>query len=64
MTSIYEVKEKYEQWLLSLPGVVGVGVRDGCIVVYLSSQKYASLLPSELDGYPVRAVVVGTTRIF
>lgn len=64
MPSIYSVKEKYENWLLSLPGVVGVGVMDGEIVVYVTSQRYASLLPTSLEGYPVRPVVVGETRIF
>lgn len=64
MENIYVVKQKYENWLLSLPGVIGVGVSDDHIVVYLSSEEYAKLLPETIEGYRVEPVVVGTTRIF
>lgn len=55
--SIMAVKERHEAWLLSLPGVVGVGVGDcdgqPCVKVY-SDERTPELerrIPKQLDGF-------------
>ncbi len=57
-----EVKEKYEPRLLKIPGVLGVFAdeEDGVIEVYVKSEDVQ--VPSELDGIPVRKVVIGEIR--
>jgi hypothetical protein len=66
---IREVKARHERDLLSLPGVVSVGIgrrADGTseIVVGLDRHRPSILreIPRELDGYPVRAEVTGRAR--
>jgi len=55
-----KVKEKYEEWLLKLTGVTGVGYNHSInIYVEQLTSKLASLLPKELDGIPVRIVQTG-----
>ncbi|HVN66614.1 MAG TPA: hypothetical protein VMT31_08385 [Methanomicrobiales archaeon] len=68
---IREVKARHERDLLSLPGVVSVGIgrrSDGNpeIVVGLDRHRPSTLreIPRELEGYPVRAEVTGRARGF
>ncbi|MDD1652255.1 MAG: hypothetical protein LUO86_04395 [Methanomicrobiales archaeon] len=67
--TIQEVKARHEERLLSLPGVVSVGIgrgRDGQeeIVVGLDRpRKWTALrIPGFLDGYRVRTDVRGRMR--
>lgn len=68
-TSIGEVKDRHEMELLSIPGVVGVGIssRDGepVIVVYLESDSPAlqASIPTELEGFQVVSEVTGPIEI-
>jgi hypothetical protein len=68
-TSIGEVKGHHEEELLSIPGVVGVGIssRDGepVIVVYLESDSPAlqASIPAELEGFQVVSEVTGPIEI-
>lgn len=75
MEDVRAVKAKYEDSLLKLPGVIGVGVgmrqRGGqwtdevCIVVSVQNKLPADALdpkeivPHELDGVPVDVLEVG-----
>ena len=65
--TIQEVKDKHVNRILSLPGVVSVGVGrnpDGepAIIVGLDSTSMdtARQLPKVLDGYPVIVQIIGT----
>jgi hypothetical protein len=67
--TILEVKKKHESFLLSLPGVVSVGIGqdlDGkpLIVVGLDKPrpKTEKKLPQKLDDFPVQVKVVGPVK--
>lgn len=67
--TILKVKKKHERSLLSLPGVVSVGIGqdpDGkpMIVVGLdkSRPKTEKKLPRELESFPVQVKVVGRVK--
>jgi hypothetical protein len=68
-TSIGEVKDRHEEELLSIPGVVGVGIssRDGepVLVVYLESDSPAlkASIPTELEGFQIVNEVTGPIEI-
>jgi len=75
MDDVQAIKARYEDALLSLPGVVGVGVgmrqRGGqwtdevCIVVSVQNKRPADVLdpaeivPHEIEGVPVDVLEVG-----
>lgn len=68
-SSIQAVKKSHEAELLSVPGVVSVGIgRDdegrAVIVVGLDRERPEARqqLPGRLDGYDVRAEVVGKVK--
>jgi len=56
-----EVKEKYEFELLKIPGVVGVRATKCDLVVYIESEDVQ--VPDEIEGVPVRKVVIGKVRV-
>ncbi|MCF6212254.1 MAG: hypothetical protein L3J88_03860 [Gammaproteobacteria bacterium] len=67
--SIIEVKSRHESRLLSLPGVISVGIgraSDGRTVIVIGVEDKASEegpdLPRQLEGYPVRVDVIGPVR--
>ena len=67
--SIREVKARYEECILSLPGVLSVGIGLGAdgspvIIVGLDRTRAATIgeIPEELEGYPVRVEMVGKVR--
>jgi len=67
--SISAVKAKHASRLLAKPGVVSVGIgqeADGRAVIIIgvdSKDRLNSLvLPQQLDGYPVKAQVLGVVR--
>ncbi|RLF14698.1 MAG: hypothetical protein DRN06_06735 [Thermoprotei archaeon] len=62
MVTAHEVRAKYERWLLTLGGVVGVTSTDDKIIVLVMSQRDAVKIPRELDGFPVEVRVVGEVR--
>jgi hypothetical protein len=69
MPSIEQVKEKHAARLLTLPGVVSVGIGRGtdggkAIVIGLDRPRpeTESKLPQLLEGYPLRIEVIGPVR--
>ena len=58
----YAVKEKYESWLLKIPGVIGVSATRDRIIVYVVSEKAKLRVPSRLEGFPVEVRTVGRLR--
>ena len=67
--TIREVKARHEKFLLSLPGVVSVGIGRGSegqeeIVVGLDRPRPDTVrrIPGSLEGYPVRTHVTGRLR--
>ena len=71
LSKVTQVKEKYESWLLSIEGVVGVGVGKSatgkpCIKVYTreGGAQVQQFLPSELDGIEVEPRLVGELRAY
>ncbi len=67
--SIFDVKSRYESRLLSLPGVISVGIgraSDGRTVIVIGVEDKASVegseLPKQLEGYPVQVDVIGPVR--
>jgi hypothetical protein len=64
--TIQEVKSKHEDRILSLPGVVSVGIGrnpDGASVIIIGLDgprpDTVKQLPKVLDGYPVRIEITG-----
>jgi len=69
LETILKVKKKHESFLLSLPGVVSVGIGqdpDGkpMIVVGLDKPRPRTekKLPQKLDDFPVQVKVVGRAK--
>jgi len=62
---ILEVKNRHEDELMAINGVVGVGIGEGngspCIVVYLEndSKELESRVPEWVEGFPVITEVTG-----
>ena len=60
---IQEVKEAWEKRLMSIPGVMGVGIsltkdtREPCIKVYSSREAPGAKIPNEIEGYPIEVEV-------
>ena len=61
--SIQEVKEAWEKRLMSIPGVMGVGIsltkdtRERCIKVYANREASVAKIPREIEGYPVEVEI-------
>jgi hypothetical protein len=69
LPAIREVKARHEDLLLSIPGVVSVGVGMGpdgtpAIIVGLDRHRPEAIekIPEELEGYPVHVEMVGRLR--
>jgi hypothetical protein len=67
--SIEKVKAKNEERLLSMSGVVSVGIGrnpDGTTVIVIGLEgprpDTVQKLPKELEGYPVRVDVIGSVK--
>lgn len=67
--AITEVKERHAGRLLSLPGVVSVGIGknpDGAAVIIVGLDKprpdTEQQIPKALDGHPVRMEIIGPVR--
>jgi hypothetical protein len=57
-----EVALKYQTYIMSLPGVVGVSYGVDRIIVYVRTEADAYKVPKALEGFPVQTVVVGELR--
>jgi hypothetical protein len=63
--TIEEVKADWEERLMAMPGVMGVGIgltqdrQRTCIKVYVNRQSPAptAQIPQEIEGYPVEVEV-------
>jgi hypothetical protein len=66
--NIINVKRAYEEQLLRLPGVVGVGIGMEGIRVYVKSRAFLEMkqvtIPEKLEGYPVKIVESGELHAF
>jgi hypothetical protein len=67
--SIQDVKKKHEARLMSLPGVVSVGIgRDPqgnpAVIVGMDSPRAETQaqIPTQLDGYPLLIQIVGPLK--
>ncbi len=67
--SIQDVKKKHEARLMSLPGVVSVGIGlapDGRPAVMVGLDKsrpeVQGQIPSQLEGHPVIVQILGTIK--
>ena len=61
---VSQVKDRYDDYLLHLPGVVGHGVsQDGsgrpAIVLFLKEQVPFENLPTTVEGVPIETLVTG-----
>ncbi len=66
---VKQVKDRHQQELLSLPGVVGVGIGQDpegqfCLTVHLTSKIYMAALPEAIEGIKVQVLEVGEVRLF
>jgi len=58
-----DVRERYEDLLINLPGVVGVTANPTHrIILLVKSPEYIDATPNVIDGIPVEKVVVGDMR--
>lgn len=62
--AIEAVRQRNEQALLSIDGVMGVGVGrtpigEDAIVVYLRDASVEGRAPSQVEGYPVETIITG-----
>jgi hypothetical protein len=62
-TPLASAAARASQQLRTLPGFIGVGegrteIGEDAIIVYVQYQGMESKIPTEIDGYPVRAKVV------
>jgi hypothetical protein len=63
MPTPVEVKEKYEDELLTIDGVVGVVATADRLIVMVETGEVCGRIPSSLEGVPVECRVVGRIRI-
>lgn len=68
-SEIERVKESYEQSLLEIDGVTGVGIGKNAsgndvIVVYLYSADAQQKVPTEINGFTVRTEITGEIEAF
>jgi hypothetical protein len=70
--TIEEVKADWEERLMAMPGVMGVGIgltqdrQRTCIKVYVNRQSSAQTdqIPQEIEGHPVEVEIRGPFRAF
>ncbi|MDD1663255.1 MAG: hypothetical protein LUQ60_05865 [Methanomicrobiales archaeon] len=69
LPAIQAVKSRHEEHLLSMPGVVSVGIGMGpegspVIVVGLDRHRPETIreIPEELEGFRIRVEVIGKVR--
>ena len=67
--AIDEALARHERSLMSVPGVVGVGVADRSgrpviLVMLTHVTPEAKALPEQLDGYPISVEVTGEATAF
>lgn len=67
--SIEEVKSKYEAELLSLEGVVGIGIGESktgaaCIKLYVAQKtpQIEKMAPQEVEGFAIEIEEVGEVK--
>lgn len=68
--TIQEVKTAWEERLMAIPGVMGVGIgltkqgKHKCIKVYVNRQQFLTTpaIPQEIEGYPVEVETRGAFR--
>ena len=68
--TIQEVKADWEEKLMAMPGVMGVGIgltkerREKCIKIYVNRDASAQVphIPEQLEGYPVEVELRGIFR--
>jgi hypothetical protein len=67
--TIQEVKVRHAPRFLAMPGVVSVGIgrdTEGHEVIVIGLDRARpdtqARLPTELEGYPVRAQIIGTVK--
>ncbi len=67
--SIQDVKAKYEQQIITTPGVVSIGIGknaagNSAIIIGIEQEDETvkAALPKELDGYPVEIQNIGPVR--
>lgn len=64
LESVRAVKKRYEQMLLDIDGVVGVGVGlssegEPCIKAYVKAKELGGEIPNKLDGVQVVLEEIG-----
>jgi hypothetical protein len=72
LTSINEIKEKYEPEIMEIPGVTGIGIGSNDPKTGLAIKVYVERItpdlrvqiPAELEGYPVIAEETGELGAF
>lgn len=72
LTTINEIKEKYESEIMGIPGVTGIGIgsndrKAGLAIKVYVERKTPELkmrIPAELEGYPVIVETTGEFRAF
>lgn len=63
LEKVKAVKRKWQDALLSIPGVVSVGISNKSILVRVKDWETAKKIPKEIDGVPVR-IQVGKIYFF
>ena len=53
------VKTEAKQKFRIIPGVVGFGIGDGTLIVYVTEPSVAERLPTEFMGAKVEVIVTG-----
>lgn len=53
------VKERLKEQFFDVSGVVGFGLGDGVVLVYLETVAAGESLPGEVDGIAIEKVITG-----
>jgi len=66
MKTILQVKKDITPQLMTLPGVVGVGIQKGKIVAYTKKTTKAilSAIPLKIEGYDIKIIEIGEIFAF
>lgn len=63
-SALEHAKQNYEQELMAIDGVEGVGVGrsqigDDAIIIYLRDAEVKKRIPRSIAGYPVETIITG-----
>lgn len=62
LDQLREAKAHLRERIERLPGIMGYGLGDNKLVVYIGTKADRAKVPTEIDGVPVEVIVSGPIK--